>query len=104
MGLIPVAQAELSLPLTLGCGWPFKTTPETLNVMYPDANAIYWTTPYIQLAGSSLEIRGDFFPARFLSINTYNAQGNSVSSIYDVKFVLDKGSGNPFVPPQSLQR
>ena len=101
IGLIPVAQAELSLPLTLGCGWPFKTTPETLNVMYPDANAIYWTTPYIQLAGSSLEIRGDFFPARFLSINTYNSQGNSLSSIYDGKFVLDKGSENPFNTPSA---
>jgi len=101
MGLIPAAQAQLSLPLTLGCGWPFKTTPETLNVMYPDANAIYWTTPYIQLAGSSLEIKGDFFPARFLSISTYNSLGESVSSTYDVNFVLDPGSENPFTTPSA---
>jgi len=101
MGFLPAAQAQLALPLTLGCGWPFKTTPDTLNVMYPDANAIYWTTPYIQLAGSSLEIKGNFFPARFLSISTYNSLGESVSSTYDVNFVLDPGSENPFTNPSA---
>ena len=87
---------QISLPLPLGCGWPFKTTPDTLNVMYPDANAIYWTTPYILLPGSSLEIKGSFFPARFLSINTYNTLGESLSSTYDTQFVLNPGSENPF--------
>lgn len=91
------APAQISLPFLHGCGWPFKTTPDTLNVMYPDANAIYWTTPFITLTVSELTIQGNFFPARFLSINTYNTLGQSINSTYDVKFPLDSGSQNPFM-------
>jgi hypothetical protein len=99
LALCRASYAQLALPLTLGCSWPFKTTPDTLNVMYPDANAIYWTTPYILLPSSKIEIKGDFFPTRFLSINTYNTLGESLSSTYDIQFVLDKGSQNPFLDP-----
>jgi hypothetical protein len=93
--------AQVSLPLTLGCVWPFETTPDTLNVMYPDSNAIYWTTPFITLPGSRLQIEGDFFPARFLSINTYNTLGASITSTYDIKFPLDSGSQNPYTTPSA---
>jgi hypothetical protein len=93
---LQTASAQISLPLPLGCGWPFKTTPDTLNVMYPDANAIYWTTPFITLQGSELTINGNFFPARFLSINTYNTLGESINSVYDKNFPVDTGSQNPF--------
>jgi hypothetical protein len=99
ISLVRPAQAQIALPLTLGCVWPFETTPTTLNVMYPDSNAIYWTTPYILLPGSSLEIKGDFFATRFMSINTYNTLGASLSSNYDVNFSLDSGSDNPFTNP-----
>jgi len=97
IALCKASYAQIALPVTLGCSWPFKTTPDTLNVMYPDSNAIYWTTPYVLLPGSKIEIKGDFFPARFLSINTYNTLGDSLSSTYDVQFVTDKGSENPFL-------
>jgi hypothetical protein len=99
VSLSQAGYAQLALPLTLGCSWPFKTTPDTLNVMYPDSNAIYWTTPYILLPSSRIEITGNFFPARFLSINTYNTLGESLSSAYDLQFVVDKGSQNPFYDP-----
>jgi hypothetical protein len=93
------AQAQIGLPLPLSCVWPFETTPTTLNVMYPDSNAIYWTTPYILLAGSQLEINGSFFKARFLSLDTYTTLGDSISAIYDTQFPLDNGSQNPFSNP-----
>lgn len=95
------ARGQVSLPLTLGCVWPFKTTPETLNVFYPDANAIYWTTPYVLLPGSRLDIDGSFLPSRFLSFDSYNTLGNSISSIVDVNFPLDSGSENPFSTPSA---
>lgn len=101
IGLVQSARAQISLPIPLGCVWPFETTPTTLNVMYPDANAIYWTTPYILLSGSSLEINGNFFPTRFMSINTYNTLGASLSSNYDVNLALDPGSQNPFNNPNA---
>ena len=96
VALSQISYAQIALPLTLGCSWPFKTTPDTLNVMYPDANAIYWTTPYILLPGSKIEIQGDFFPTRFMSINTYNTLGETLSSVYDAQFSLTTGSQNPF--------
>jgi hypothetical protein len=99
IALCQASYAQLALPVTLGCSWPFKTTPDTLNVMYPDSNAIYWTTPYVLLPSSKIEIKGAFFPTRFLSINTYNTLGESLSSTYDTQFVLDKGSQNPFLDP-----
>ena len=101
IGLYLPAQAQPALPLTLGCVWPFETTPTTLNVMYPDANAIYWTTPYILLTGSSLEINGNFFPTRFMSISTYDSLGAAVGSNYDTQLVLDSGSQNPFLNPSA---
>jgi hypothetical protein len=90
------AQAQIGLPLTLGCVWPFETTPATFNVMYSDSNAIYWTTPYMLLPGSQLEINGWFFKARFLSLDTYNTLGDSISATCDAQFPLDSGSQNPF--------
>jgi len=101
LSLFRASYAQPALPLTLGCSWPFQTTPDSLNVMYPDANAIYWTTPYVLLPSSRIEVKGDFFPARFLSINTYNTLGESLSSTYDIQFILDRGSQNPFLDPSA---
>jgi hypothetical protein len=67
--------------------------------MYSDSNAIYWTTPYMLLPGSQLEINGWFFKARFLSLDTYNTVGDSISATYDAQFPLDSGSQNPFTNP-----
>lgn len=99
IGCLRTAHAQIGLPLPLGCVWPFETTPTTLNVFYPDSNAVYWTTPYILLPGSQLEINGSFFKARFLSLDTYNTLGNSISAMYDKQFPLDSGSQNPFLNP-----
>ncbi len=101
LGQSPSASPAISLPVLQQCGWPFKTTPETLNVMYPDANAVYWTTLFVMLPGSKLEVDGSFFQARFLSLNTYNALGESLTGTHDTDFSLDSGSENPYLDPSA---
>ena len=33
------------------CSWWLETTPQTMNVAFPDTSATYWTTPYLALPG-----------------------------------------------------
>jgi hypothetical protein len=85
---------HFNFPL-VSCAWPYLTTADELNVFYPDTNAKYWTTPYLSLTGGKLTIRGKFLKSRFLSINTYDRNGNSVDAVADKDFVASNGR-NPY--------
>jgi hypothetical protein len=84
------------------CSWWAKTTPETLNVAFPDAAATYWTTPFYAEPGLEIKVEGTYPDARYMSFNVYNEAGgsfeaNGVSSgIADYEIGPDEGSINPF--------
>jgi hypothetical protein len=84
------------------CSWWAKTTPETLNVAFPDSAATYWTTPFRAEEGLEIKIEGAYPDARYMSFNVYDESGgsfeaNGVSSgIADYQIDPSSGSVNPF--------
>jgi hypothetical protein len=84
------------------CSWWAKTTPETLNVAFPDAAATYWTTPFYAEEGLEIKVEGTYPDARYMSFNVYDEAGgsfeaNGVSSgIADYEVDPNAGSANPF--------
>lgn len=85
------------------CAWPLKTTVDTLNVAFPDASAIYWTTPFSITANlKEIIVAGRYTDARYLSVDAYNNSGSSYScagresGLADFEIGADPGSANPF--------
>ena len=62
------------------CSWWLETTPQTMNVAFPDTSATYWTTPYLALPGMSIEVAGTFPETRFLAFTAYNNAGGVYES------------------------
>lgn len=97
-----------------GCSWPIETTPTKANVAAPDANATYWTTPFLAGPGDSVIIRGSFPTSRFMSFVVYNDSfqdftnmvgGKSVpSDLSDYRILPDQGSKNPWRTSKAGQR
>ena len=77
---IPAAAATTPFP---GCSWPVESTPTSANVLYPDSNSTYWTTPYRVKPGMRIILRGTYPTARYFSIQAYdnNAQPYSVRGV-----------------------
>ncbi|MGD9734275.1 MAG: hypothetical protein AB7V58_01510 [Solirubrobacterales bacterium] len=106
IGLLLVAPGAASAATSQGsfpyCSWWAKTTPETLNVAFPDSAATYWTTPFYAEDGLEIEIQGQYPNARYMSFNVYDESGgsfeaNGVSSgIADYQIDPNPGSVNPF--------
>lgn len=84
------------------CSWWAKTTPETLNVAFPDSAATYWTTPFYAEDGLSIEVEGKYPNARYMSFNVYDEEGGSFeadgvpSGLADYEIDPAPGSVNPF--------
>jgi hypothetical protein len=84
------------------CSWWAKTTPETLNVAFPDSAATYWTTPFYVEEGLEIKVEGQYPDARYMSFNVYDESGgsfeaNGVSSgIADYQIEPGPGSVDPF--------
>jgi hypothetical protein len=78
--LAPAAPARTPLP---GCSWPIESTPTSANVLYPDSNSTYWTTPYRVKPGMRIFLRGAYPTARYFSIQAYdsNAQPYTVRGV-----------------------
>ncbi|MDX6653526.1 MAG: hypothetical protein QOH18_218 [Solirubrobacterales bacterium] len=99
MAMASSAGAASSFPY---CSWWVKTTPETLNVAFPDSAATYWTTPFYAEEGLSIEVEGTYPNARYMSFNVYNEEGGSFevggvpSGLADFEIDPDQGSINPF--------
>lgn len=93
------ASPEKSFPY---CSWWAKTTPETLNVAFPDSAATYWTTPFYAEESLEIEVDGQYPNARYMSFNVYDESGgsfeaNGVSSgTADYQIDPSPGSVNPF--------
>jgi hypothetical protein len=84
------------------CSWWLETTPQTMNVAFPDTSATYWTTPYLALPGMSIEVAGTFPETRFLAFTAYNNAGGvyesatgAPSQITDFDIVPAPGTPQP---------
>ena len=81
------------------CAWGFVMDPGN-NVIWPETNAIFWTTPIVLLPGMEVEVRGTYPEGRYTSVKTY--QGSQiVDSLNDQQIAPDEGSANPFVEPEA---
>ena len=100
----PAAGAAIPFP---GCSWPVESTPTSANVLYPDSNSTYWTTPYRVKPGMRMYLRGRYPTARYFSIQAYdnNAQPYSVrgvaSSLTDYQIRPSIGR-NPWSAPAAV--
>lgn len=78
------------------CSWYTKTDPDTFNVAFPDASAVYWNTELNAVPGTRVVITGSFPDARYMSFHVYDAVTNTVAAIPDHRIEPDAGSVNPF--------
>ena len=84
------------------CSWWTVTTPETMNVAFPDTSAIYWTTPYLAQPGMSIEVSGTFPETRFMAFTAYSntfgtfqSADGVPSQITDYQIVANPGTPEP---------
>jgi hypothetical protein len=80
LGLIPanaMAQArELST-----CLWVGPVAFGQPNAGYPDEGVVYWYAEYQLPPGAKLVLRGQFPQARYMSLNSYDADGRPTDGI-----------------------
>ncbi len=75
--------------------------PDTVNVLFPDQSAQYWTTHYVAVPGTRIRIDGVFPYARYTSWNVYDPLLRPFAKLSDFQLAPDTGSSNPFVPGAS---
>ena len=79
------------------CGWAVRSDPVLVNVLYPDEDAVYYSTRLpAPPPGVAYRIRGRFPHARYMSFVAYN--GLPMDALLDVDIPADEGSTNPFEP------
>ncbi len=99
---LPVGASAAAPSAFPHCSWWTMTTPETMNVAFPDAAATYWTTPFHAESGAEIRIEGRYPDARYMSFNVYDEDGGSFeanrvsSGIADYQIDPQPGSVNPF--------
>src|SRR5437764_3933574 len=71
---------------------------DTLNVLYPDSSAQYWSFSYTAVPGTRIRIDGIFPHARYTSWNVYDPLLRPFAKKSDFELQPDPGSLNPFLP------
>jgi hypothetical protein len=72
--------------------------PDTVNVLYPDSSAQYWSATFTAVPGTRIRIDGIFPYARYTSWNLYDPLLRPFAKASDYQLQPDAGSANPFVP------
>src|SRR2546423_13962971 len=72
--------------------------PDTVNVVFPDSSAQYWSTHYVAVPGTRIRIDGIFPHARYTSWNVYDPILRPFAKKSDFELQPDPGSANPFLP------
>src|SRR5437764_2446893 len=75
--------------------------PDTVNVLFPDSSAQYWSADYEAVPGTRIRIDGVFPYARYTSWNVYDPVLRPFAKLSDYQLVPDSGSSNPFLPGAS---
>lgn len=97
------SMADAPAAVTESCFWGMPGGPaDGLNVLGPETNVTYWFSRFQLPAGASVQLRGDFPHARFMSLTSYGTvagqQGTALAGLSDYEIDPDKGSVNPFRP------
>jgi hypothetical protein len=71
---------------------------DTVNVLFPDSSAQYWTASYRAVPGTHIRIDGIYPYARYTSWNVYDPALRPFTHKADVDIAADPGSANPFLP------
>jgi hypothetical protein len=71
---------------------------DTVNVLFPDSSAQYWSTRYVAVPGTRIRIDGTYPYARYTSWNVYDPLLRPFAKASDFQLQPDPGSGNPFLP------
>src|SRR5256885_4931693 len=71
---------------------------DTVNVLFPDSSAQYWSTRYAAVPGTRIRIDGIFPYSRYTSWNVYDPILRPFAKKSDFELQPDPGSANPFLP------
>ena len=71
---------------------------DTVNALFPDSSAQYWSTRYVAVPGTRIRIDGIFPYARYTSWNVYDPLLRPFAKKADFELQPDPGSANPFLP------
>jgi hypothetical protein len=71
---------------------------DTVNVLFPDSSAQYWSAGYRAIPGTRIRIDGIYPYARYTSWNVYDPLLRPFTHTADVGIQPDAGSANPFLP------
>ncbi len=74
---------------------------DTVNVLFPDQSAQYWSAAYAAIPGTRIRIDGVFPYARYTSWNVYDPLLRPFGKLSDYQLTPDPGSANPFLPGAS---
>lgn len=96
-GVAPSAAADPEY----GCAWQIMSNSTNLNIAFPDVNATYWVLPYALADGDRIDLNGTYPYARYMSLNTYGTNFDTVDTLRDNQIAPDAGSGNPFADPSA---
>ncbi len=91
---------------TQSCFWtgPYVKENPVTNIAFPDAGAAYWGAKYTLPEGANLELIGRYPKARYMSFNSYDANGENptyapVDVIRDVEIKpFLSFAKNPYIP------
>lgn len=65
---------------------------DSVNVLFPDSSAQYWTASYRAVPGTHIRIDGKLPYARYMSWNVYDPLLRPFTHIYDAQLALNPGS------------
>ena len=65
---------------------------DTVNVLFPDSSAQYWTASYRAVPGTHIRIDGHFPYARYMSWNVYDPLLRPFTHTYDAQLTPDPGT------------
>jgi hypothetical protein len=74
---------------------------DTVNVLFPDSSAQYWSAQYVAVPGTRIRIDGIFPYARYTSWNVYDPALRPFAKKSDFELKPDPASANPFLPGAS---
>lgn len=77
------------------CLWLLRSDPVLFNLLYPDADAVYYIAALPSLPGLELSLQGEFPHARYLSFVSYN--GFPVDALKDSDIPPLPGHANPYL-------
>ena len=83
------------------CSWGIKSSPDAVNIAYPDLDVTYWAHEFVPVPGERLVIKGGYPVARYFSLHVYDSRAVPLDSVYDARIAPDPGAANPYHDPAS---